>query len=166
MRLPNSPNVQLETAIVTPTEKSISINMETDGGSGGFTSSGMTSAISTAGPKEIDLKLTKDLEEALKPHAVFESVEEMTHRMEILSKLDFLVKNWVRDISVQKNIPPSVAEHVIKVKQLYKLLPMFYYDCFYLICISVLPAWRKNLYIWVLSLRRSQQSKYFNLFLI
>ncbi|XP_021947220.1 poly(A) polymerase type 3 isoform X2 [Folsomia candida] len=112
MRLPNSPNVQLETAIVTPTEKSISINMETDGGSGGFTSSGMTSAISTAGPKEIDLKLTKDLEEALKPHAVFESVEEMTHRMEILSKLDFLVKNWVRDISVQKNIPPSVAEHL------------------------------------------------------
>jgi len=73
---------------------------------------GMTSALSTAGPKPIDLKLTTELEEALQPHGVFETMAEMTHRMEILSKLDNLVKEWVREMSVKKNIPPSVAEQV------------------------------------------------------
>lgn len=113
MRLPNSPKFESR-------DKSTAyeIKMEGDGSVGvaGFTSSGMTSAISTAAPKESDLKLTKELEEALKPHSVFESTEEMTHRMEILSKLDSLVKNWVRDISVLKNIPPSVADQVGQYK--------------------------------------------------
>jgi len=75
--------------------------------------SGMTSAISTAPPKPLDLKLTKELEELLKSHGIFETTAEMTHRMEILSKLDLLVKNWVRDLSIQKNMPPSVAELVM-----------------------------------------------------
>lgn len=73
---------------------------------------GMTSAISTASPKPIDIKLTHDLKEALKPYGCFETVEEMTHRMEVLSRLDRLVKDWVRDVSISKNIPPSVAEQV------------------------------------------------------
>jgi poly(A) polymerase len=75
---------------------------------------GMTSALSTAQARPQDLRLTKELEESLKPHGVFESVEEMTHRMEILSKLDNLVKQWVKDMSMKKNIPPSVAEQVSK----------------------------------------------------
>jgi poly(A) polymerase len=41
---------------------------------------GMTSAISQAFPKAIDLQRTKELEEALKPHDVFESEEELNHR--------------------------------------------------------------------------------------
>lgn len=73
---------------------------------------GVTSPISFAEPKSIDIKLSKDLEGALKPHGVFETVEELTHRMEILSKLDTLVKEWVREVSIQKSIPPSVADHV------------------------------------------------------
>ncbi|CAL8139536.1 unnamed protein product [Orchesella dallaii] len=73
---------------------------------------GVTSPISLAVPKPQDLKLTKDLETALRPHGMFETVQELTHRMEILSKLDGLVKQWVREVSIQKNIPPSVADHV------------------------------------------------------
>lgn len=78
--------------------------------------SAMTSALSTASPTTLDLKLTLDLEESLKPHGCFETVEEMTHRMEVLSKLDRLVKDWVRDVSIQQNIPPSVAEQVCKAR--------------------------------------------------
>lgn len=75
---------------------------------------GVTSPISLAEPKPQDIKLSKDLEAALRPHGMFESVQELTHRMEILSKLDILVKEWVKEVSIQKSIPPSVAEHVSK----------------------------------------------------
>lgn len=73
---------------------------------------GVTSPISLAEPKQADVKLSKDLEAAMKPHGMFETVQELTHRMEILSKLDFLVKEWVKEVSIQKSIPPSVADHV------------------------------------------------------
>lgn len=45
---------------------------------------GMTSAISVAEPKPSDLTRTNELREALKPYNVFESEEELNHRMEIL----------------------------------------------------------------------------------
>ena len=45
---------------------------------------GMTSAISLADPKPIDYSRTNELVEALKPFNVFESEEELNHRMEIL----------------------------------------------------------------------------------
>lgn len=73
----------------------------------------MTSPISVAGPQPLDLNLTKELVEALKPHGCFESPEELNQRMEVLGKLDALVKTWVRDLSVLKNMPQSVAETVI-----------------------------------------------------
>lgn len=41
---------------------------------------GMTSAISMAMPKPIDIQRTKELEEALAPHGVAESDEELNHR--------------------------------------------------------------------------------------
>lgn len=71
---------------------------------------GMTSAISTAAPKPDDIVKTKNLEKALEPYNVFESEEELNHRMEILAKLNTLVKEWVRDVSVSKNMPPQLAE--------------------------------------------------------
>lgn len=85
---------------------------------------GMTSAISTAAPKPDDIVKTKNLEKALdssgqsleaddycpEPYNVFESEEELNHRMEILAKLNTLVKEWVRDVSVAKNMPPQLAE--------------------------------------------------------
>lgn len=41
---------------------------------------GMTSAISLAGPKEIDHQRTTELQEVLKPYNVFETDEELNHR--------------------------------------------------------------------------------------
>ncbi|XP_053976730.1 poly(A) polymerase type 3 isoform X1 [Hylaeus volcanicus] len=73
---------------------------------------GMTSAISVAEPKPSDLTRTNELREALKPYNVFESEEELNHRMEILSKLNTLVKQWIRDTSIARNMPPNVAELV------------------------------------------------------
>lgn len=41
---------------------------------------GVTSPISLAEPKQADLELSDKLEEALRPHGVFESEAEMAHR--------------------------------------------------------------------------------------
>ena len=49
---------------------------------------------------------------ALEPHGVFESQEELNHRMEVLAKLNSLVTNWIKDLSVERKMPPSVAETV------------------------------------------------------
>lgn len=71
---------------------------------------GMTSAISMAAPKQEDLDRTVELEESLKPHKVFESEAELNHRMEILAKLNTLVKSWIKDVSISKNMPEQMAE--------------------------------------------------------
>ncbi|KAJ3662237.1 hypothetical protein Zmor_006593 [Zophobas morio] len=73
---------------------------------------GMTSAISTAPPKPSDLLKTAELEEALKPFDVFETEQELNHRMVILGKLYSLVKQWIKDVSISRNMPESVAENV------------------------------------------------------
>jgi poly(A) polymerase len=81
-------------------------------GSGGVGAKqlGMTSAISLAMPKPEDIERTTDLEQTLEPYNVFESEQELSHRMEILAKLNFLVKQWVKDVSISKNMPEQMAE--------------------------------------------------------
>lgn len=59
---------------------------------------GMTAPISTAGPDASDLDRTLALEEALKPHGVFETDGELEHRMNVLKKLNELVQDWIRDL--------------------------------------------------------------------
>lgn len=71
---------------------------------------GMTSAISLAVPKVEDIQRTTDLERALEPFNVIETEQELNHRMEILAKLNTLVKQWVKDVSVSKNMPEQMAE--------------------------------------------------------
>ncbi|XP_037914703.1 poly(A) polymerase type 3 isoform X2 [Hermetia illucens] len=71
---------------------------------------GMTSAISMAEPKPEDIQKTKELEKALEPYNVFETEAELNHRMEILAKLNTLVKQWVRDVAISRNMPPQMAE--------------------------------------------------------
>lgn len=73
---------------------------------------GMTSAISMATPKPLDLQKTKELDEALVPFGVSESDEELNHRMEVLRKVNELAKEWIKEVSVQKNMPVSAADHV------------------------------------------------------
>lgn len=86
----------------------------TSAATGGQTqkSYGITSPISLAEPKPNDIALTKALEETLKPYGVFESEEELQHRMVVLAKLNTLVKQWIIDISLSKNMPESVANLV------------------------------------------------------
>ncbi|KAH8402468.1 hypothetical protein KR009_012216 [Drosophila setifemur] len=71
---------------------------------------GMTSAISLAEPRAEDLQRTDELRGSLEPYNVFESQDELNHRMEILAKLNTLVKQWVKEISVSKNMPEAAAE--------------------------------------------------------
>ena len=46
---------------------------------------GMTSAISTAMPKPVDLLKTKELAETLAPHGVSETDDELNHRLKFYS---------------------------------------------------------------------------------
>ncbi|KAL5288536.1 hrg family protein [Megaselia abdita] len=71
---------------------------------------GMTSAISTAQPKPEDFKKTDELHFSLEPYNVFETDDELNHRMGILAKLNVLVKEWVKDVSISKNMPQETAD--------------------------------------------------------
>ncbi|KAB0361078.1 hypothetical protein FD754_005234, partial [Muntiacus muntjak] len=73
---------------------------------------GITSPISLAALKETDCLLTQKLVETLKPFGVFEEEQELQRRILILGKLNNLVKEWIREISESKNLPPSVIENV------------------------------------------------------
>ena len=73
---------------------------------------GMTAPISWAGPEPEGKKMTQELVTALEPYGWFESENELTHRMEVLANLNTLVKNWIKDLSVEKNMPREVAETV------------------------------------------------------
>lgn len=81
-----------------------------NGNGSGVKQLGMTSAISLAMPKPEDIERSKDLERTLEPYNVFESEQELNHRMEILAKLNTLVKQWVKDTSIAKNMPEQMAE--------------------------------------------------------
>lgn len=68
---------------------------------------GITSPISLEGPKSSDQELSQKLELALRPFGVFETEEELAHRMEVLSKINNLVREWIKDVSRQKNNIPE-----------------------------------------------------------
>lgn len=73
---------------------------------------GVTSAISTAEPKPLDLKLSSDLEDVLRSYNVFEPESELQDRICVLQKLNSLAKQWIIDVSVSKNLSRSIAEQV------------------------------------------------------
>uniref|UniRef100_A0A8C5P9Z1 polynucleotide adenylyltransferase n=1 Tax=Leptobrachium leishanense TaxID=445787 RepID=A0A8C5P9Z1_9ANUR len=68
---------------------------------------GITSAISCAGPKEIDHIYTQKLVEAMRPFGVFED-EELRHRMVVLGKLNEMVRDWIAELGEIKSIPPAI----------------------------------------------------------
>jgi poly(A) polymerase len=70
---------------------------------------GITSPISLAEPKECDIKATHQLESCLRSYDLFESELEMQHRMNVLSRLNELMQNWIKDISAKK-MPKQNAE--------------------------------------------------------
>ncbi|XP_013786442.1 poly(A) polymerase type 3-like isoform X2 [Limulus polyphemus] len=73
---------------------------------------GVTSPINTASPKPIEIQRTKELEESLKQYGLFETDDELTHRMEVLGKINQLVKDWIKEVSLRKNLPLNVAESI------------------------------------------------------
>jgi poly(A) polymerase len=70
---------------------------------------GVTEPISLAGPAMQDHKLTAELEKTLREYSLFESPEESRKREEVLGKLNVIVKEWVRQISLQKGLPEQLA---------------------------------------------------------
>lgn len=73
---------------------------------------GITSPINLAGPKPLDDELTKGLEDTLKEYGVFETQEEIQHRMVVLGKLNKLALEWIVQTSLAKNMPESIAKTV------------------------------------------------------
>ena len=73
---------------------------------------GVTETISTKYPSLKDKELTDKLEETLRKYSVFESDSELRHRMEVLHKINSLFKDWIKKISVSKNMPEELAEKV------------------------------------------------------
>lgn len=66
-------------------------------------------AISTAQPKPEDIQATNDLEKCLIQFNVFESERELNHRMEVLAKLNTLVNEFIKDLSIGQNVPAEIA---------------------------------------------------------
>jgi poly(A) polymerase len=73
---------------------------------------GISEPISVEYPTLKDKELTEKLEETLKKYNVFESDTELRHRMDVLHKINQLFKDWIKQISVAKNIPEDLAEKV------------------------------------------------------
>ncbi|CAB4008917.1 poly(A) polymerase type 3-like, partial [Paramuricea clavata] len=73
---------------------------------------GVTSAISSAGPKPEDTKQTENIKNVLKEYGVFESEEELQHRMVVLAKLHEIVKEWIKQQSLEKDIPENLIDQV------------------------------------------------------
>lgn len=73
---------------------------------------GMTAPISLAGPEAKDIELTQSLEESLRPHGCFETEEELNHRLDVLSRLNNLVRQWIKDVSLEKSMPENIAATV------------------------------------------------------
>ncbi|KRZ04845.1 Poly(A) polymerase gamma [Trichinella zimbabwensis] len=73
---------------------------------------GITAPISMADPTDLDLRQSEELERVLHEYGLFESDAELTHRMEVLRKVNLLFRQWIRDLSIQRNMPPDVADSV------------------------------------------------------
>lgn len=71
---------------------------------------GVTAPISTAKPRDSDLVFSAKLEACLRTFDLFESEEEMNHRMDVLRQINQLVKDWMVAISVDKKMPQEFAD--------------------------------------------------------
>ncbi|CAI9100663.1 OLC1v1037809C1 [Oldenlandia corymbosa var. corymbosa] len=71
---------------------------------------GVTKPISRAGPSEVDILRTKDLEKFLKDSGLYESPEESAKRGDVLSRLTEIVKDWVKGITRGKGYSGQMVE--------------------------------------------------------
>ncbi|CAF1339304.1 unnamed protein product, partial [Adineta steineri] len=73
---------------------------------------GITQPISTKYPDPQDYMTTKSLEDTLRSYDYFESSDELSHRVQVMAKLNVLVREWIRNVSLAKNIPAESADSV------------------------------------------------------
>ncbi|CAF3469918.1 unnamed protein product [Rotaria socialis] len=73
---------------------------------------GITKPISMKGPDPSDILATESLEETLRSYDYFESDAELAHRVDVMAKLNALVRKWIRDISLTKNLPLETVDTV------------------------------------------------------
>ncbi|VVC43164.1 Polymerase, nucleotidyl transferase domain,Poly(A) polymerase, RNA-binding [Cinara cedri] len=73
---------------------------------------GMTSVISDAPPTDIDIQLTKSLDEALSKEKVITTNDDLSQRLEVLSVLNNLAKEWILEVSMERNLLEITADNV------------------------------------------------------
>lgn len=73
---------------------------------------GITQPISTKHPDSSDHQSSKYLEDALRSYDYFESNDELSHRIDVMRKINVLVREWIRTISCEKNISSDMIENL------------------------------------------------------
>ena len=73
---------------------------------------GVSDPLSVEYPTLKDKELSEKLEESLRKYNVFESDTDLRHRMDVLHRINQLFKDWIKQISISKNMPEEVAEKV------------------------------------------------------
>lgn len=73
---------------------------------------GVSKPISLDYPTETELLATKALEETLRSSGYFESEEDLQRRIDVMVKLNDLVKKWIKDVSIQKHLPAEIVNQV------------------------------------------------------
>jgi poly(A) polymerase len=71
---------------------------------------GVSQPISMEPPTKAEIELTKKLENELKAKDVYETEQELEIRLEVLRRINALVKAWVKHVSVEKGLPPDQVE--------------------------------------------------------
>ncbi|XP_076025208.1 poly(A) polymerase alpha-like [Genypterus blacodes] len=72
----------------------------------------LSAPISLVPPSEADLHLNGQMLRALRTFDIFEDESELQHRATVVRKLDALFKEWMKEISQEKNLPPYFIETV------------------------------------------------------
>ncbi|GJM98176.1 hypothetical protein PR202_ga15161 [Eleusine coracana subsp. coracana] len=71
---------------------------------------GITKPLSLLGPVEADLQRTAELERFLVEAGLYESPEESAKRVEVLAKLDQILKGWVKQLTSQRGYTDQMVE--------------------------------------------------------
>ena len=96
----------------TTTTTTTTMNNDNNNSQTPVRSYGITQPISMKYPDPSDIIATKNLEDTLRSYDYFESSEELSHRVQVMAKLNVLVKEWIRNVSLAKNVPPEIADSV------------------------------------------------------
>ncbi|KAK4410529.1 Nuclear poly(A) polymerase 2 [Sesamum angolense] len=71
---------------------------------------GVTRPLSHAGPSEVDIQRTRDLEKFLVASGLYESAEEAARREEVLDRLKQIVKDWVKELTRLRGYTDQMVE--------------------------------------------------------